>query len=374
MIIHHADQLVLRLNADGLVIDSERAVSADGFKSAAVVLNTAAHACLHPHCADDACKLEACLVEALSRVDLERIVEWELSDMYPDVTVRLHMRRAGANARTWATLTVTDITEGRRAAGSLREVNRVLTEMIGRVEPHHGRQVTRLDRKLRNLTGELIVAQDKERRRIAAELHDGLGQWLSMAKLCLESGLANAGEGPATADLERAFAHLKTAIQEVRAIARNLRPSMLEEFGLVPTLELLCNEMQLTQPRMQVVCCIEGDPAKDSLPYNIALVRIMQEALTNVAKHSGATRLDVTVRFQSSATRLTVSDNGIGLGSGKSRRVGSSHGGIGMASMRERAQQSGGDMRVTSKARAGTTVSVLWKHPSRSTMRVSASR
>jgi signal transduction histidine kinase len=355
-----APQLVLRLDALGRVIDIEAALAADSFSDSNLQCGISAHRSLHPNCADSRCVLRSCLRAALARIDAERVIEWELPSVRPGTTARLHLRRAGLGARTWATLTVTDITAGRLAAAALREVNRVLTQIIDKTEPDHAKQVLRLDRKLRTLTGELIVAQESERHRLAAELHDGLGQWLSMAKLCIETGLHKLGDSPARANFERAFSHLRTAIHEVRAIVRNLRPSMLEEFGLVPTLELLCHELQVSRPQLDVHCRIRGNPANLSSPQCIAIVRILQEAINNVAKHSMATTLHVRVDFMPTQSRLSIRDNGQGIAGPAEEEV--KRRGVGLGSMRERALQTGGQFRLVSKAEAGTKIVVTWQH------------
>lgn len=354
-------QVVLRVDQRGRVVDFEAALVGDSFATAAFRRGWSAHRCLHPTCDRADCKLLHCLATALAEIDRTRILEWELPDAPAGRVARLHLRRAGLDARTFATLTVTDITASRRETGSLREANKAMSELIDRTESVQARQIKRLDRKLRNLSGELIIAQENERRRIAAELHDGLGQWLSMAKLCLESGLSKLADERATTDLNKAFSHLKVAIAEVRSIARNLRPSMLEEFGLTPTLELLCHELQLSQPAVEVDCRIEGDATEIAQPQCVAMVRILQEALNNVAKHSGATRLDVHVAFLSDQTSMRVTDNGAGMpvGPDSAARVT----GIGMKSMRERAMQSGGQFRVASRPGAGTSLTVFWLHP-----------
>ena len=358
--VQPAPQLVLRLDSLGRVIDIEAALAASSFSDANLQCGLSAHRSLHPNCADARCVLRSCLLAALARIDAERVIEWELSSVRPGTTTRLHLRRAGIGARTWATLTVTDITAGRLAAAALREVNRVLTQIIDKTEPDQAKQFQRLDRKLRTLTGELIVAQESERYRLAAELHDGLGQWLSMAKLCVETGLHKLGDVPATADFERAFSHLGSAIGEIRAIVRNLRPSMLEEFGLVPTLELLCHELQVSQPNLQVHCSVEGSPATLSAPQCIAIVRILQEAFTNVAKHSMATQLHVRVDFEPAQSRLSVRDNGQGIVATQESEV--KRRGVGLASMRERALQTGGQLHIKSKVGVGTKITVIWQH------------
>jgi signal transduction histidine kinase len=353
-----APHLVLRLDNGGRVIDFEDAYALDSFASANLQFDLDVHRCLHPDCSEPTCKLCLCLAEALHRAEHQRIVEWELVNGLPDRTIRMHLRRAPDRARTWATLTITDITEGRKVASHLREVNRLLTEMNGRREAGKIEEVNRLDLKLRTLTADLIVAQEGERRRIASELHDGLGQWLAMAKLSLESALHRFGTDSGKKDAERALANLVSGIGEVRSIVRNLRPSALEQFGLVATVELICHQLQLSSPDLEVNCQINGEAGRMSAPLQIAIVRIVQEGTNNAAKHANATRLDVELQFTPTEITLSVTDNGRGFALSEAGTAPDR--GLGMTSLRERAAQTAGRLRITSRPGAGTQLQVQW--------------
>lgn len=354
-----APHVVFRLDKRGRVIDFEDVLANDSFVGTAPACGSDIHRCLHPTCSDIDCKLRLCLHESLNRVERTRIVEWEMSDGLPGRMVRMHVRRAPHWASTWATLTVTDITEGRKSTLALREVNRVLTEMSQRRSVGQLAEMNRLDRKLRALTADLIVAQEKERSRIASELHDGVGQWLSIAKLSLESALHRFHTGEGRQDAERALQNLITGIGEVRSIVRNLAPSALEQFGLVPTCELICHELQVSRPDLNLKLDVEGEQARIAVPLQIAIVRILQEATHNAAKHSAASSLQVTLQFLDENVVLVVEDNGRGFVEEELvRETGGS--GLGLTSMRERVLKTGGRMRITSRRGEGTRVHVTW--------------
>jgi signal transduction histidine kinase len=354
-----APQLVFRLDKKGRVIDFEDALARNSFTSANPECGTDVHRCLHPQCTDISCSMRLCLHEGLNRVERTRIVEWELGDGLPGRTVRMHLRLAPHWASTWATLTVTDITEGRKSTLALREVNRLLKEMSQRRSVGQLAEMNRLDRKLRSLTADLILAQEAERRRIASELHDGVGQWLSIAKLSLESALHRYAEPDGRRDAERALQNLTAGIAEVRSIASNLAPSALEQFGLIPTFELICHELQVSQPDLNLHWDVEGEQGRIAEPLQIAIVRILQEATHNAAKHSGASKLQVSLRFHDESVALVVEDNGRGFAVDEHIEA-QPRNGLGLNNMRERVQQTGGRLRITSRSGEGTRIHVNW--------------
>jgi signal transduction histidine kinase len=354
-----APHLVFRLDKKGRVIDFEDTLALNSFGTTTPECGVDVHRYLHPSCVDIGCNMRLCLHEGLRRVERTRIVEWELSDALPGRTVRMHLRLAPGWASTWATLTVTDITEGRKSALALREVNRLLKDMSQRRGVGQLAEMNRLDRKLRSLTADLILAQEGERRRIASELHDGVGQWLSIAKLSLESALHRYADPDGRKDAERALQNLTAGIAEVRSIVRNLAPSALEQFGLVPTFELICHELQVSQPELNLHWDVEGEQGRIAEPLQIAIVRILQEATHNAAKHSRASRVQVSLRFHEANVVLIVEDNGRGFAVEKQVES-HARNGLGLNNMRERVQQTGGRLRITSHNGEGTRIHVNW--------------
>ena len=352
-------QLDFLVDTRGVILDVGAQVAGSTLQRVGERRGVGVHERLHPGCQDRECLLRRSLQHALVGAPDSGTLEWEVQDGLSGRTLRLCAKRTFSTTPGDATLvmlTVSDITEGRRLTGTLRETNRELADLLNQKTVEREAQVARLDRKLRTLSAELIMAQEAERRRIADDLHDSLGQCLSMAKLTLETALARTEDHPARVDVGRAFGQVQAAIAEVRSIVRNLRPSMLEEFGLDITLELLCHEFGLSRPGLAVQHHISGELGDLPMLVCVSIVRILQEALNNAAKHAGASRIDVTARFGTERVLLRVEDNGAGFDPKQMR----SKGGHGLSTMRERAELSGGSCKVSSRSGAGTTIQVTW--------------
>ncbi len=353
-------QVVFRLDRAGVVLDFENALAGSSLRKMRFRRGTHVHRCLHVRCTVDDCRFNEMLHAGLWQIEKARILEWEHQLRPSDVTLRLHMRHAHRRAKTWATLTVTDITEARRWSGTMREAHDALSGLMARSAAERASLAITVDRKLQHLSGELIIAQEIERRRIASELHDGLGQWLSMAKLSIENGLTRPGTAASAVDYTIAMDHITHAIREVRAIAQNLRPSPLTEFGLVPTMELLCHAMQQTQPQLDLKFEVRGESVSMRPAQAVAMTRILQQALNNLAKHSQATRAVVAVAFTAKSSKLTVSDNGSGFDVLGLAAAGTTVG-YGLTSMRNRMEQSNGRLQIRSYLGRGTTVTAIWE-------------
>lgn len=352
-------QLDFLVDARGVILDMGRQTAAGPLQRVADRRGVGVHERLHPGCQDAECLLRRSLTHALPNVPQAGTLEWELQDELSGRTLRLCGKRTFATTPGDAALvllTISDITEGRQLTGTLRETNRELADLLTQETVERREQLARLDRKLRTLSAELIMAQEAERRRIADDLHDSLGQCLSMAKLTLETAMDRTAGHPGRADVERAFGQVKAAIAEVRSIVRNLRPSMLEEFGLDATLELLCHEFGLSRPGLVVDHRIVGDVGDLPMLVCVSLVRILQEALNNAAKHAAATRIEVKAEFLEEKVVLRVRDNGAGF---EARQVGRRRG-LGLSTMRERAERTGGSCKISSKPGSGTTVAATW--------------
>ena len=214
----------------------------------------------------------------------------------------------------------------------------------------------RADRELRRLHARVISSQETERKRLARELHDGVGQILSGAKFRLESlpGEISLDES-ATAKILKVGEVLNQAIAEIRRVSQNLMPSELGDLGLEPALRTLCREfkeragVQLTLRTKHVPADVAPEPA-------LAFFRIAQEALNNIGKHSKATTVMVDLSRKGSEIVLSVNDNGIGFTPGANRPL--SGRGIGLGNMRARAESVGGSIELYSKPGVGTRLSV----------------
>jgi len=204
------------------------------------------------------------------------------------------------------------------------------------------------DAKLRLLARQVVQSQEDERAHLARELHDGTSQMLVSAKLCIESAvheLGHAGRAPPSA-LGKALQRLNDTLVEVRRISHRLRPALLDTLGLPAALEHLGREFT-ENGRIDARVAVDGEPAELPGEVKTALFRVTQEALTNVAKHAGAARVRVVLRFDAEGVELAVSDDGRGFD--VEAVLGHPTRGLGLRHMRERLAAIGGRLDLQSR-------------------------
>ena len=218
------------------------------------------------------------------------------------------------------------------------------------------------NRQLRSFPSKLITAQEEERRRIAGELHDSIGQTLAALKYGVETILVKKGTGDLAGAfklLERFVPTLQRSIQETRSIYQGLRPPMLDNLGLLATLEWFCREFQSVHSNLQLdlKTRIEEEEIPDHL--RVTVFRMVQEALNNVAKHSGAERVELSVAKNQGSIELTIQDDGVGF---DLTSITEENGGrsLGLAGMRERVETTGGRLYIESAPDKGTILHALW--------------
>jgi signal transduction histidine kinase len=208
--------------------------------------------------------------------------------------------------------------------------------------------------QLRRLTQQVVSAQEEERRRLSRELHDETGQMLTALKIGLQLAQADlpAETGPIQERLREAVALTDMTMEQLRALARNLRPPALDTAGLNPTLEGLCREFAR---RLQIPIAYEGMHLPQ-LPdmVNICLYRFLQEALTNVAKHARAGQVWVKLAAQAGTISLMVKDNGQGFDRPTGLATTGEPRGIGLLGMQERIELLGGRLEIESQPGQGS--------------------
>ncbi len=218
-----------------------------------------------------------------------------------------------------------------------------------------GAQVRQSHEQLRALSTRLLSIQEEERRRIAGEVHDELGQALTALKLdlaWLDRHLPGQSE-PCHQKTATMMQLLDTTIHTVRRIAATLRPRILDDLGLVAALEW---QVQEFRARTAIACALTIDMEESGLDAarSTAVFRILQEALTNAARHAHATTIDVSLRTEGETLHLEVRDNGSGI-SDKAMRNPQS---LGLFGMRERLRPWGGALNIQGSQGQGTTVTV----------------
>ncbi len=248
-----------------------------------------------------------------------------------------------------------DITPLKEVEGRLHRLNEELEAKVKARTLHLGLMHARM-----------LTAQEDERRRVALELHDSLGQTLSAIKLMGGQALAGSGtqrKAVALARLPDMMAALAVAIEEVRRISMNLRPSMLDDLGILSALSWLVRGLMTAHPAIKVSQGFEVDEQAIPEALKITLFRITQEAFQNTVKHSQATEIRLTLGLAGGRLTLNVADNGRGFEPRPAPPPQGSPGGLGLASMQERAEFSGGTFELASSAGKGTRIAASWVLP-----------
>ena len=200
--------------------------------------------------------------------------------------------------------------------------------------------------EVRDLANRLVQAQEAERRRIAEGLHDLIGQNLTALGIdlqALKQRLQSGGDLISGPRIEAMAALVETTIDAIRDVMTDLHPPALEEFGLVPAVRWHAAQFA-KRTAMKVVTRVQGKERRLAADTELALFRILQEALTNAAKHSGGTVVEVRIDY-ADAVSLTVADNGSGFPKREGARA-ARRGGFGVPTMRERAEAIGGRLRI----------------------------
>jgi signal transduction histidine kinase len=236
----------------------------------------------------------------------------------------------------------------------LQEANvRLEAEIAGRQRVED--ELRRSRQELRDLASHLQSIREQERTDIAREIHDELGQALTALKMDVHWVGQRVGDArpPVDAKIRAMAKTIDATVQAVRRISSQLRPKLLDDLGLSAALEWEAREFE---QRAGVPCAIRSEPDDIVLDpaRSTALFRIFQETLTNVARHAGASRVDVVLRNFAGTVEMTVSDDGKGIGpeqvsDGRS---------LGIVGMRERVRPLGGELEITGRPGRGTTVRV----------------
>lgn len=206
----------------------------------------------------------------------------------------------------------------------------------------------------------VVRAQEEERRRMAREMHDGPAQLLANVVLRIDVCLRLLDQDTDTGRLRQELSQLKElvrlSLQDVRKVIFDLRPLALDDLGLVPALNAYVKDYQ-ARTGVEVELRGSGADRRFDPALELAVFRTVQEALTNVARHSGASRVRLSVDVQESELRVTIQDNGSGFDvSALGRRADRS---FGLAGMAERARLVGGHLEVESEIGKGTSIRLV---------------
>lgn len=227
---------------------------------------------------------------------------------------------------------------------------------ITRLEQRSDRERDRAEsaeQELRKLSQQLVKAQEEERRSLSRELHDEIGQMLTAQRMSIRNlkRLRQAPEQEFLARVEELATQSENTLQAVRAIAMGLRPSMLDDFGLAPAIEWQAREFSR---HFGVPVNVQIEGAVNELPeaYSTCVYRVVQEALTNCARHAQAHEIRIAVHGQEDRLAITVQDDGAGFRAAQARGRG-----LGLLGIEERVRELGGRFSVRSAPGHGTVLS-----------------
>jgi signal transduction histidine kinase len=285
-----------------------------------------------------------------------RIIDDVLADSGPEwrtwtATLDVHLRSSmgvplPVEGRTIGVLSASSSTERRFTEDDLELLSVVATRVAPAIERGRLMETIRAAReRLASLSRRLLSVQEEERRRLAIELHDELGQILTAVKI-------NLGSTPA--QLDDALETVDRAMQTVRDLALDLRPAMLDDLGLAAALRWYADRFA-QQARVQTHLAIGEVPHLDS-SIATACFRVAQEALTNVLRHAGAANVSIELTRAPAELTLSVRDDGAGFDVASARERAARGASLGLIGMEERASLAGGSLEIRSAPGQGTDV------------------
>ncbi len=246
-------------------------------------------------------------------------------------------------------------------AGELQGVFAAARDITGKKKAEEALRES--ENQLRILSAQLLTAQENERKRVSRELHDGLQQTLTAIKFKVEAfllGMNKTHLKEKAKTLEPIVSMIQESVKEIRRIQADLRPPMLDDLGILASLAWLFREFQGTYSDIRVERAFQVEERDIPEKLKMVIYRILQEALNNIGKHSGAERVSVSLRKMENLIELGIRDNGRGFNPQDDLSKEQKEKGMGLASMKERVESSGGFFAVQSQRGEGTLIQASW--------------
>jgi signal transduction histidine kinase len=260
-----------------------------------------------------------------------------------------------------------EIVERKKAEKALTEAH---AELETRVEKRTielvraNERLRRSQEELRLLSSQLLTIHEDERRRIAGDLHDSICQSLNVIKLKIGENLGHLDNGMferAEESCKKMATAIQDALDEVREICMDLRPAILDDLGILVTIDWFCRKFQELYPEIGIEKKLSVEERQVPESLKIVIYRLLQETMNNIAKHSKADRVLITVREEDNTLELAIEDNGLGFDLEEVLSVESTRRGLGLGTMRERTGLSGGSFSIETAKGAGTVVRASWQ-------------
>ncbi len=373
--IRPVPELVFLLDGEGRVVRSTGPHPGPRLAEFEFPKGLTVHDAVHPTCDGSGCRLQESWDAAWDAHRSGLAVEWLYASRVLDGVLKLRLQTVDYACRglfgngvseygNHSILFANDITSGYRAAEqdanprwqAYRESgdSRLAAERFVPV----GSPVVEAapSGQLLGLASQLLLAQETEQKRLAAELHDGLGQSLSLLRFEIEGGIEQHDEPERLArTLLRAYRYVRRSQAELRSITGNLGPVLLKQRGLFGALNVLCEDLRHARPGLDVDVDLTGAEQDLPQPLSVCIYRIVQEALHNAARHAEPRSVEVALHIAADGVRLKVADDGLGMPLNGARREG-----LGLTTMRERVHSLGGEFRLVSAPREGCAILIYW--------------
>lgn len=224
-------------------------------------------------------------------------------------------------------------------------------------------ELRKSERELRFLSYKLLTAQESERKRIAQELHDSTSQSLVAIRFIVESIMDQMDrESEAYRLLESLMTMVRQTIEEIGSIIGNLRPPHLDSMGILKAVSWLCSKFKEGHQKLRVEQHFSIKEEEIPEHLKVVIYRISQEALNNIAKHSKANLVKFLLQRTDNAIELVIEDDGVGFDPEEALARDDLSRGLGLTSMKERAELSGGSFLVRSVIKRGTSIRALWPY------------
>ncbi len=243
----------------------------------------------------------------------------------------------------------------------LRSNQELMRVIVEREEADLALKDSQAESKL--LSSQLQTAQERERKRIAVELHDSVNQSLSAIKFAIGHATQIAQRGQADAAfrmLDDLVPMVQATMEEVRRISMDLRPSSLDDFGIITTLSWFAREFSRIYQGVDIRANLRAEEREIPESLRTAIFRITQESVNNAVRHGRSSRVDIVLSALADTIELQVKDDGVGFDPEAALARKRVEGGVGLGSMRERAEYSGAVFEVRSAVGQGTEVMVQW--------------
>ncbi|MCJ7540109.1 MAG: PAS domain S-box protein [Desulfobacterales bacterium] len=221
----------------------------------------------------------------------------------------------------------------------------------------------RAENAIRDLSSRLVDAQESERKLVSQELHDGIGGKLTAIKYSLEKIIfeLDSGLNFLSDSLSDTLSIVHDTIDEIQRIYRHLHPSILDDLGIEVAVRSLCREFNEIYSQIKIERHLEIDEGQISDSLKILIYRVLQETLNNIAKHSRADRVNVSLIQNDRIVGLTVEDNGVGFDFNEFQKRETQEKGFGLKNIKERTELFGGTLAVISAPEKGTVIRASWQ-------------